>query len=962
MSKAVIIPDCNKDVGGIKDEISLSPSDKKNGAISLFSRLLRLDSLGKKPNSPDSPPSTEPPTTYYGVYIPCEIKKGPDEEALHVYENKSQALELVRRYKLARFKAFKNHQEAVSFALRGAETETWDGCGNGLGEKPYPFKAPSPQDMVALRKAIEKGCLALVRDRIWDNPRYLISSGNSPTILQEGARFNALHVAARAMNAEMCNLILTTVGDPSFVQLLYGADTDSEACKEFAGILVDRYLNTPDKVANETPLHFAAKFGAEQAVDVLTSFSQCNRNAQNRDGNTPKDVVCTRANNKEAAERICALLEERFYVPVLHSEDASSPPTIGQPFTPADPPELNTDPLSPRVEIRAFAGPMRAGDACTFRRRWRTPPRAARPFRLREMTKGLETVGRNLAEQMKIGWKEYWPFLDTFTDLRSTEGLTLLENYLKTKYENACSFVYNDSVNQSHSPEELSMSGISLNVTQEQGNEALSPMSELCVALKTCRITDRHTRVRKMEPAKPIPRPQRTNGDTTPPINHTVSQILCIDRTCQVFAKRIANALIFSLTAEPEVVGDSLKSECKNLQHTIYTYMNDERFQAIDFALIHSRLAQLVVYTLKQRTQEMDDIDNLVGFLLKLRCPNDDIFSSDDERKPFSCRNNRIRLTHVIDSHVRCLASFISEEITESESTKGPAISETDCAEIWNKTSKCRCDWKVDAFDRNSKKNASFRKSRLSSSPQSESFIRRLSYNEDIGDGRLQNKVAESCFSVNSPGGDGATAFTVDVTKCQVVEAEISDDESGSESEGSYVTADEHDAPDDRMSDASDQALAEPFIYGEEPTKIDRLVYEAVKDVSLTSEAYPNVFRWKHTVALYTDEERESWQPAKNTEDSRCSVRWGADDSVCQSPVSNLLSPHSPSVSMSPHSPRGRLRLRAIRCSTPTREAREDNSRDLPLQVSNWLRITGPNSPKSALATKHVEHNVSFGF
>lgn len=54
----------------------------------------------------------------------------------------------------------------------------------GLGEKPYPFKAPSPQDMVALRKAIEKGCINLVRDRVWDNPRYLISSGNSPAILQ----------------------------------------------------------------------------------------------------------------------------------------------------------------------------------------------------------------------------------------------------------------------------------------------------------------------------------------------------------------------------------------------------------------------------------------------------------------------------------------------------------------------------------------------------------------------------------------------------------------------------------------------------------------------------------------------------------------------------------------------------------------------------------------------------------
>lgn len=79
MSKAVVIPECNKDIGGMKDEISLSPNEKKDGAMRLFSRLLRLDTLGKRSSGPESPTSTEPPTTYYGVYIPCEIKKGPDE-------------------------------------------------------------------------------------------------------------------------------------------------------------------------------------------------------------------------------------------------------------------------------------------------------------------------------------------------------------------------------------------------------------------------------------------------------------------------------------------------------------------------------------------------------------------------------------------------------------------------------------------------------------------------------------------------------------------------------------------------------------------------------------------------------------------------------------------------------------------------------------------------------------------
>ncbi|XP_047538787.1 ankyrin repeat and LEM domain-containing protein 2 homolog [Vanessa atalanta] len=976
MSKAVLIPECNKDIGGMKEEY-ISPSDKKDGAIGLFSRLLRTSSrvstLGKRLSS-ESPTSTEPSISYYGVYIPFEIEKGSDNEPLHVYKNKSDAMELVRQYKSARFKMFRSHQDAVAFALRGAEpTDTHslhEGHGNSLvGEKPYPFKAPSPQDMVALRKAIEAGLACTVRDRVWDNPRYLVSSGNTPAIVQEGARYNALHIAAKSMNAEICNLILTTVGNPMFVQTLYGMDADPESCKEFASILVDRYLNTPDKAMNETPLHFAAKFGAENAVDVLTSFPQCNKTAKNKHGEMPKDVICSRCAPPpaDAAARIRRMLQERYYVPVLHADDGSGAPTIGRPFTPAEPPDLNQDPLSPRYEIRAFAGPMEANDAESFRRRWKTPPRSAKPtFRLKEMTKGLETVGRNLAEQMKVDWKEYWPFLDTFTDLRSSEGLSLLENYLKAKYETACSFAYSDSIQSQYLADDFTISKISLgNLSQQSiANTILSPMSELCVAMKTCQLAERSPQWREKESIRqrlgrqPNPKPLIPNGESTPTTNHTVSRLLCIERTCQVFAKRIADALIFSLTAEPEVAGESLKSEAKHLQHTIYTYMDDERFRTIDFALIHSRLAQLVVFKLKQQTGELDDINNLVEFLVKLRCPNDDIFSSDDERKPFTYRTHRVKINHVIDGHVRCLASFICEELTEAVVTKAPAVSETECTEIWEKAAKCRCDWTIEVFERNSKKNASFRKNRslLSTSPKSESFIKRLTFDHDIGDGKTQQNEVEKPVSVNSPAGDSAPVlYSVDVAKCQVLEAEISDDDSvvscQSDNEEAYQTASEEPTLDseedkeDQMQDASDRAVTEPFIYGEEPTKMDRLVFEAIKDVRISHDTYPNVFRWRHTVALYTPSERDGWSSA-SADDSVSSLGCGSPRGGCSTPRGGYSTPRGSSST-----PRGG-------CSTPRRERHAP----VTLQMSNWLRVTGPNSPRSALATKNVGHNVSFGF
>lgn len=976
MSKGTLVAEPSKDVGGINDEIGISPSsEKKEGAIGIFSRFLRLNALGTKRNGyPDTPTSTEPPTTYYGVYIPCEIKKGSDEEALHVYKNRTEALDLVRKYKSARFKVFQSHQDAVQFALRGAEPmDVVDGNDNSLlGEKPYPFKAPSPQDMVALRKAIEAGLTTTVQDRVWDNPRYLVSSGNTPSILQEGSRYNALHVAAKAMNAEICNLILTTVGNPAFVQLLYGMDADAQCCKEFAAILVDRYLNTPDKAMNETPLHFASKFGAQEVIDVLTSFPQCNKNAVNKFGEQAKDIIGKRSSTStpESIRNMAQMLNERYYVPVLHSEDDSVVPTIGQPFTLGESLTLNKDPMSPRFEIRAYAGPMEAADAQCFRRRWKTPPRSLRParFRLKEISKGLESVGRNLAEQLKVGWKEYWPFLDTFTDLKSTEGLALLEKYLKNKYENACSTFYNDSC-MNHLNDELSISKISLgnlSTNSPMKDLSMSPMSDLCYAMKGCTISsDRQSHwrnpLRQKISRQPITIKAHTpeNGDALP-VNHTVSQILCIERTCQVFAKRIADVLVFSLTAEPEVAGDSLKSESKHLQHTMFTYMDDERFRSIDFSLIHSRLAQLIVFKLRQMNIDLIDLNSLLEFLVKLKCPNDDIFSSDDDRKPtyrspIVSKSNIKYLKQILDCHVRCLAGFISDELTESNNIQGPSVTDSECKGVWESASKCFCDWKVDYPERNSKRNASFRKNRtmLSSSPKSDSFLKRLIFDQDMGDGgRLSSSEDVKVKPSNSPAGDFVpTLFTVDMDKCQIISELVSDDESDkSSASDDYHTASENKDDDDdhdEMLDASDQTAVEPFIYGEEPTKMDRLVFDAITDCEISREQYPYLCRWRHTVALYSPTERDKWRQA--------------DEETMESPSS-----YSIKIEPFPASPhRTRARGASNRCSTPKKldTSLSDNvTKNIPLQVSNWLRVTGPNSPRSALAAKNVTQNVSFGF
>lgn len=109
-------------------------------------------------------------------------------DVLHVYTDKIEALKVMKQSKKARFKQFKSFQDAAAFAINGAEVfpQPQDQVSAGT-EKPVSFKGPKPQDLVQFRKAIEAGDLEVVRTAIQENPRYLVSSGDTPSILQVNA-------------------------------------------------------------------------------------------------------------------------------------------------------------------------------------------------------------------------------------------------------------------------------------------------------------------------------------------------------------------------------------------------------------------------------------------------------------------------------------------------------------------------------------------------------------------------------------------------------------------------------------------------------------------------------------------------------------------------------------------------------------------------------------------------------
>ncbi|XP_027023942.2 ankyrin repeat and LEM domain-containing protein 2 isoform X2 [Tachysurus fulvidraco] len=431
--------------------------------------------LGEKSVSPSrhdvQTPSRTPqitPTLYYGVCPMWEDVLARNER-VHVYTEKKEALQAVKMMKGARFKAFSTREDAEKFAkglcdyfpspskcapcvspvktalffgkesLSLAET---DGINR---EKANSFKSPRPQDLTArLRVCVERGDEAPFSELVWSNPRYLIGSGDNPTVLQEGCRYNVMHVAAKENQAGMAQLLLDTLENPDFMRLMYPDDTDS-MLQQRIRYIVDLYLNTPDKACFETPLHFACKFGCAAVVNVLCSHPHIDKHRKNKYGQKPFEIICERMKEKnkipEIKQKITEYLEDRCYVPLLRAADNSAQPVIGAPWSPE--PMENLSPLLPRsprepvMTVRAFAGPLSPSKADEFRRVWKTPPRVRAEYfhhiLKSDPERGAERVGRDLARELGHPWAEYWDFLDSFVDLVSVDGLRRLEEFLSKK-------------------------------------------------------------------------------------------------------------------------------------------------------------------------------------------------------------------------------------------------------------------------------------------------------------------------------------------------------------------------------------------------------------------------------------------------------------------------------------------------------------------------------------------------
>ncbi|XP_066258044.1 ankyrin repeat and LEM domain-containing protein 2 isoform X3 [Euwallacea similis] len=636
-------------------------------------------------------------TIYYGVYIPSET----NNREYNVFDDKESVLKLAKKHKKSRFKSFQFYHEAVDFSINGCEMPIVDGSDIekkdivpvSVGEKASPFRTPRPQDLTDFRNKIETGNLNYVKEIIDLNPRYLVSSGDTPSILQEGARLNAIHVAAKIKNADICEYILQTVSNPEFIKKLYGDDSQRNA-EQRCKMLLDLYLNTPNKGFNDTPLHIAAKWGADQVVEVLLAFPECDKTKRNKHNKLAEHVICERSDPKTSAatkKKIQQLLSDSYYVPVLRTEDNTLPPSIGEPFLPTSPPVFNRDPLSPRLEIHAYAGPMDKKGAENFRRVWKTPPRSLNlnspdgkkvfsdslsSLRLKDPEKGLERIGSQLANSYNTCWKEYWEFLDSFIDISSEEGLNLLENHLKNK--------------EKHLQEPF---------------EVFSPLMN--------------------------------NQETV------------------VFANRIISSILTMLHCNDREYENTLKileTDAKLLELLIDSYMTDERFaEGVNFQKVHSRIAHLVALKLRENYKDCDDdfLVNKLETILESLVKKSDYFSSDDEGPNYKDSLNKPTMYR---KQATCLLSRLKDyAILEQSSINGDDLN----SNPWQWLAVCNCVFHRRKPKRNHlSRNSSFKNYSINSQSRKfnlQNVSKKLCFGEDlkIGD-HLDGASGDSSFNLSS--------------------------------------------------------------------------------------------------------------------------------------------------------------------------------------------------------------------
>lgn len=295
---------------------------------------------------------------------------------------------------------------------------------------------------------------------------------------------------------------------------------------------------------------------------------------------------------------------------------------------------------------------------------YNSPGFKERNLKLADVDKGLEVIGRGLAKDQRIIWREHWSFLDEFIDISSTEGLTKFEKYLQ------------DRLDERMKPPPLS------SITQRKLQLTplpVTPISKISQKLNKLRI-ERHQHDESFNHA-------RASTPSSPSAFHAY---LCVEKSCQIYANRLLKPIAQNPT-NIVTVNDVLVGELNRLKSLICSYKHDIRFFGVDFQATHSRFAHIVIALLNidpeyQEHKVSETLQNTLDHILHAK-----------EKSALNASKNGISQDEPAKNTTQliCLIKQLLKRLNDLSNIIPPEVltTETDCADIWHGEEKCDCDW-----------------------------------------------------------------------------------------------------------------------------------------------------------------------------------------------------------------------------------------------------------------------------
>ena len=179
---------------------------------------------------------------FHSISAPCN--QGGDGPESRVFKSTEDALKALKTNKQSRLKTFENYGDALQFAREpfNIPNDRTDFNKSGQHNKVEdsalppsegcPFKGLTPQELKMLKQAIANEDTAAFDKLVAQNPRFLTTPCDTPSILHSGTRANALHVAATEgggmwgkASPKMTQKVLDTILDPDLMARMYPGES-----------------------------------------------------------------------------------------------------------------------------------------------------------------------------------------------------------------------------------------------------------------------------------------------------------------------------------------------------------------------------------------------------------------------------------------------------------------------------------------------------------------------------------------------------------------------------------------------------------------------------------------------------------------------------------------------------------------------------------------------------------------